>query len=275
MANYAPLDPPPAYEDSQPHPPSSNRTAPIPSPRGPPLHRPPFPLELPALVSLRGKRVILASASPRRRQLLAQIGLTNLEILPSSFAENLSKTLSPFEYVLQTATEKVLSVYKAEIDNTEKGEPALILAADTIVVSHGGTILEKPRSEVEHIRMLSMLRDEGVHRVYTAVAAMRPLESAMDPGYVLHTHVEETRVRFDPNVTDDLILAYVKTRDGADKAGGYGIQTAGVILIERIEGSYDNVVGLPLGQTIKLIEKVMLAEDEMEDQFAQDEDDLI
>ena len=116
-----------------------------------------------------------------------------------------------------------------------------------------------------------MLRDEGTHKVYTAVAAMTPLESAKDPGYALETHVEETEVKFDPTVTDDLIRAYVKTRDGADKAGGYGIQSGGAILIERIEGSYDNVVGLPLGQMLKLIEKVMEPED-LEEELAEGED---
>lgn len=73
-------------------------------------------------------------------------------------------------------------------------------------------------------------------------------------------------------VTDELILAYVRTRDGADKAGGYGVQTAGSILIERIEGSYDNVIGLPLRPTLKLIEQVMVPEDE-EDEFDDEEED--
>ena len=66
-------------------------------------------------------------------------------------------------------------------------------------------------------------------------------------------------------MTDDLIIAYVKTRDGADKAGGYGVQTAGAVLIERIEGSYDNVIGLPLRVTLQLIEKVMVPEDDDDD----------
>jgi septum formation protein len=126
-----------------------------------------------------------------------QIGLVNLDIVPSNFTENLSKSLSPFEYVLQTATEKALEVYRREIDNKEKGEPTLIIAADTIVISHRGRILEKPRSEVDHISMLKMLRDEGTHKVCTAVAVMTPLESAKDPGYALETHVEETAVKFD------------------------------------------------------------------------------
>jgi septum formation protein len=76
-------------------------------------------------------------------------------------------------------------------------------------------------------------------------------------------------------VSDEVILAYVRTRDGNDKAGGYGIQTAGAILIERIEGSYDNVVGLPLRATLKLIEKVMEPEENLDDSlFVAEEEDM-
>jgi septum formation protein len=245
-----PSEPPPSYEATPVNPASP------PPPRKGPL-RPPPPLDLPALNLLRGRRTILASASPRRKQILATIGLTNIEVIPSSFEENLPKSASPFEYVLATATEKALVIYKKEINNESKGEPALIIAADTIVVSSTGEILEKPRSEAQHITMLKSLRDTGVHRVYTAVACMSPLESARDPGYALETAVEETAVKFDPSITDELLLAYVKTREGADKAGGYGIQGAGSILVEKIDGSFDNVVGLPIRVVLKLIEKVI------------------
>ena len=234
--------------------------------------RPPPPLELPALSLLRNKRVILASQSPRRKQLLAQIGLQNIEIIPSKFEENLPKTLSPFEYVLATATQKALAVYKQEVDNVEKGEPGLIIAADTIVVSSMGEILEKPRSEAHHITMLKGLRDSGMHRVYTAVSLVTPLESARDPGYAIETATEETTVKFDTEVTDELLLAYVKTREGADKAGGYGIQGTGTILVERIEGSFDNVVGLPLRTTLKLIEKIMVKAEDTDLMAGEDED---
>jgi len=250
MAETAPLvpkDPPPSEGST-----SQNKQ----SVRGP------IPLELPALVRLRGRRVILASACPRRRALLAQVGLKDIEILPSSFAEDLPKSLSPMDYVLQTAIEKVRDVYIKEIENQEKEEPAIVIAADTIVVSHFGQILEKPRSMKEHLEMLKKLRDQGAHKVYTAVAVMTPLESAVEPGYRLESHIEETTVRFDTSVTDELILAYVKTREGVDKAGGYGIQGIGSILVERIEGSFDNVVGLPLRATIQLIEKIMVPEEE-------------
>ncbi|KAI9763615.1 MAG: hypothetical protein M1840_000409 [Geoglossum simile] len=229
--------------------------------------RPLPPLDLPALNMLKGKRVILASASPRRRQLLAQIGLTNIEIIPSTAPEDIPKeSITPFEYVLQTATQKATHVYSKEINNETRGEPALIIAADTIVVSHMGEILEKPRNEREHIAMLTLLRNWPTHKVYTAVVAMTPLESAIAPGYAMETSVEETVVTFDKMVTDELILAYVKTREGADKAGGYGIQGIGSILIEKIEGTQDNVVGLPLRATLRCIEKAM-THDESVDGF--------
>ncbi|KAL2039208.1 hypothetical protein N7G274_007876 [Stereocaulon virgatum] len=260
----APTEPPPSYE-----------TAAQPTASKPPPLRAPLPLEIPIIASLRDKRVILASASPRRKQLLAQIGLTNLQIIPSPLPENLPKSLSPFEYVLQTATRKATHVYTTEIDNTTLGEPALVLAADTVVVSSLGQLLEKPRSEADHIAMLKMLRNSGYHRVYTAVVAMTPLASARDPGYAIETTVEETVVRFGKEISDEMLMAYVRTREGADKAGGYGIQGVGAILVERIEGSWDNVVGLPLRATLGLIERVVRAgdEEELEDEFGEGAED--
>ncbi|KPI44612.1 Maf-like protein C3G6.03c [Cyphellophora attinorum] len=255
------MDDPPSYEAVSPKPDAkstqvtSNGTT---SATVPPRRlRPPPPLDLPALSLVRNKRIILASQSPRRKQLLAQIGLTNIEIIPSKFEENLPKTASPFEYVLATATAKAMAVYRQEADDPKKAEPGLIIAADTVVVHANGDILEKPRSEVDHITMLKSLRDSGFHRVYTAVALMAPLASARDPGYALETATEETLVKFDRDLTDELLLAYVRTREGADKAGGYGIQGTGAILVEKIEGSFDNVVGLPLRATLKLIEQIV------------------
>jgi septum formation protein len=194
----APGEPPPSYESSQ-------QTTPAPAPPQPPTPRARPPLDMPALNAVRGKRIILASASPRRRQLLAQIGLTDeVEVVPSSFAEDLPKAgLSPLEYCLRTATEKCVRVYEREVGDSgaiaARGEPALVLAADTVVVSRAGDVLEKPRSFAEHVGMLKMLRDTGTHRVFTAVACMAPLESLRDPGYALETAVEETAVLFDPN----------------------------------------------------------------------------
>ena len=118
--------------------------------------------------------------------------------------------------------------------------------------------------------MLKMLRTTGSHRVFTAVVAMSPLTDARHPGYATESTVEETTVRFGRDISDEVLLAYVRTREGVDKAGGYAIQGIGAILVERIEGSWDNVVGLPLRATLGLIEKV-LGENEEESDDDSDE----
>lgn len=102
-----------------------------------------------------------------------------------------------------------------------------------------------------------------------------PLASARDPGYAMESTVEETTVRFGKDISDDMLLAYVRTREGADKAGGYGIQGIGAILVDRIEGSWDNVVGLPLRATLILIEKALRQgdEEEMGDEYAGNEEE--
>ena len=262
MNDPEPLDAPPAYEAA---PPATRQ----------PLPRPP-PLNLPFLNDLRTKRVILASASPRRRQILSLLGLPNIEIIPSTEPEDFPKTLQPFEYVLATATKKAHAVYGHATASEDQAEPALILAADTIVVDTAtGTILEKPHSEASHIAMLKALRNARNSKVYTAIVAMAPLASARQPGYAMETAIEETAVRFDGSVSDEVILAYVRTREGADKAGGYALQGLGSILIEGIDGSYDNVIGLPLKTTMRVMEKVLARADDDERLEDEDEEDLL
>ncbi|EED21347.1 acetylserotonin methytransferase-like protein (ASMTL), putative [Talaromyces stipitatus ATCC 10500] len=263
---------PPTYEDATAT--STTTTMTTTTTARPPQPRPPFPLSLPILHQLRTKRVILASQSPRRKQIMSFLGFPNLEIIPCTEPEDFPKTMGPIDYVLATATKKAQTIYRQEVDNAEKGEPGLILAADTIVVdsAHGDMILEKPRSEAHHVAMLKSLRDGRNHVVYTAIVAMVPLASARMPGYAIESHVEETSVQFDPDVTDDLIVAYVKTREGADKAGGYGLQGLGSILVNKIEGSYDNVIGLPLKATLQLIQKTVMKADD--DELLPEEDGL-
>ncbi|TVY94142.1 Maf-like protein, partial [Lachnellula willkommii] len=232
-----------------------------------PVPRGPFPLDIPVLNQLRGKRIILASQSPARRQILSKI-FTNMEILPSTIPENLSKEeLGPFEYVLQTCVRKCISVYEHTLANSMVSipDPSLVIAADTVIVTTSGRILEKPRSEKEHIAMLKMLRDQVAHKCYTAVSVMAPREDARYPGYNIETAVEETKVVFDAAVSDELIEAYVRTREAVDKAGGYGLQGMGSLLIEKIEGSWDNVVGLPLRATLALVEKAVLNQEDVEE----------
>ncbi|KAL2169815.1 hypothetical protein VTG60DRAFT_5556 [Thermothelomyces hinnuleus] len=109
--------------------------------------------------------------------------------------------------------------------------------------------------------MLKHLRDTVRHRVLTGVCVLAPKADASHPGYELASHVEETRVFFagaDDGLPDDVIESYVRTREGADKAGGYAIQgVGGMVLVDRVEGSVDNVVGLPVRKCLQLCEKVV------------------
>lgn len=167
-----------------------------------------------------------------------------------------------------------MEVYTTSIETSLASipDPALVIAADTVIVTRDGRILEKPRSEADHIRMLKLLRDTRMHRVLTSVTVLAPREDARAPGYDINTHTEETKVYFweeGNGLPDDVIEAYVKTREGVDKAGGYGIQgIAGMLLVEKIEGSVDNVIGLPVKRTLTLAEKVIFQQDR--DEFDDD-----
>ncbi|KAI1363861.1 inosine triphosphate pyrophosphatase-like protein [Xylaria arbuscula] len=286
-----PADPPPAYaptakehglaiRQSQPFQPAGRRPPPL------------APLDLPILKYMQTHRVILASASPRRRALLGQLGLPNIEVMASTKPENLPKDqMGAFEYVSSTAQQKALDVYNAAIKQaTEANEaaekakennggggagettphvrdPDLVIAADTVIVTREGAVLEKPSSEQAHKRMLRHLRDTRVHRVLTAVTCVAPKADASFPGYAISTHIEETKVTFakaSEGLPDDVIDAYVRTREGVDKAGGYAVQgIGGMMLVEKVDGSVDNVVGLPVRQCLQLCEKVVFKQDEV------------
>jgi predicted house-cleaning NTP pyrophosphatase (Maf/HAM1 superfamily) len=137
-----------------------------------------------------------------------------------------------------------------------------------VIVTRDGHILEKPRNEADHIKMLKHLRDTRVHKVLTAVCVLAPREDARHPGYEIAAHTEETKVFFakeSDGLPDDVIEAYVRTREGIDKAGGYAIQgIGGMVLVERVDGSVDNVVGLPVRKCLQLAEKVVFKQSEEE-----------
>ena len=200
---------------------------------------------LPFLNSL---RIVLASASPRRIQLLQTIGLTNLRVVPSTFPETLPHSEhTPVSYVTATARAKALEVYErcgAECD--------LLLAADTIVVSEDSRILEKPKDSADAVRMLTALSGR-THSVITAVILLRsailstapPTDSQQRPQPVVESFTESTDVTF-AELTAEQIDAYVATGEPLDKAGAYGIQAAGGQFVASIAGDYNNVVGLPV-----------------------------
>jgi septum formation protein len=175
------------------------------------------------------KRVVLASASPRRKELLEQIGL-RFEVEPTDFDEEVASASDPHE------TARELSLGKAGVA-ARKHRDALIIAADTIVVL-GDSILGKPHTSAEARRMLRVLNG----RTHSVVTGFTILDA--ETSKVLSRSVE-SRVCM-RKLTLKEIDSYVRTREPLGKAGGYAIQGRGVVLVERIEGDYSNVVGLPL-----------------------------
>ncbi|MER1985996.1 MAG: Maf family protein [Solibacillus sp.] len=172
--------------------------------------------------------IVLASASPRRKELLSMLGFS-FDIVTSDVEETSVQAQTPQQYVRDVALLKARDVAKKCTGKT-------IIGADTIVV-YEQELLHKPTSREEAIAHLQKLVNNR-HQVMTAVAIIEADGTET-------TFVEETTVRF-KNVSQELREAYVDSGDPFDKAGGYGIQTSGALLVDRIEGDYNNVVGLPL-----------------------------
>jgi len=173
--------------------------------------------------------LILASASPRRQELLRQLGL-DFEVIPSSIEERISPGTEPDMAAMKLAESKA-------VDVAHRVEDGLVIGADT-VVALDDCILGKPKDEEEAREMLERLSGRW-HRVFTGIAVINKatLEKV--------TTCEESRVKFkDINAAE--IENYIRTGEPMDKAGAYGIQGKGALLVEKIEGCYYNIVGLPL-----------------------------
>jgi septum formation protein len=182
-------------------------------------------------------RIILASQSPRRRELLTLIGIPH-EVRPA----DLDETVWPGE--VPTAHVERLARSKAEVIAAR--EPgSIVIGADTIVVLDGD-ILGKPNDPGEAARTLRRLSGR-THTVHTAVAVARNGETV--------SGVESVEVTFRP-LTDAQIEAYVATREPMDKAGAYGIQGYGAVIVERVHGDYFAVMGLALGRLVGLLEQI-------------------
>ncbi len=185
------------------------------------------------------KTVILASQSPRRRELLGRI-LENVIVRSDSSEETKIPGEAPESMVQRLALTKAKNVADVSC------EDALVIGADTVVVQDGKA-LGKPKDEEDAFRMLKALSGRE-HTVYTGVAVLDRLSGKEA------VTVEATKVRFKA-LTDAEILAYIRTKEPMDKAGAYGIQDLGALLIEGIEGDYFNVVGLPLCKLGKLLKE--------------------
>jgi septum formation protein len=187
-------------------------------------------------------RVILASASPRRRELLALVGIPHV-VVPANIDESYRDGEEAAEHAERLAREKATAI-------VSKNPDAIVIAADTIVLIEG-LVLGKPRDEADAERMLTMLSGQ-THVVLTAVAVAR--------GERMRSGVESVRVTFRP-LTRARIRAYIATREPMDKAGSYGIQGYGATLVERIDGDYFAVMGLALGRMIDLFAELDVSYD--------------
>src|SRR3989304_6108226 len=175
------------------------------------------------------KAIILASASPRRKELLEQIGLSFM-VEPSNYQESMSLELEPHELA------KSLSLEKARLV-ARNHRNALVIAADTFIVFEG-KILGKPRTETKAKEMLRTMSGKP-HSVITGFTIIDT-----DSNKTVSRSVE-TRVHL-RKLGSDEIDAYVRSKEPLDKAGAYAIQGLGSVIVERIEGDYSNVIGLPL-----------------------------
>ncbi|KAF8785648.1 dTTP/UTP pyrophosphatase-like [Argiope bruennichi] len=203
---------------------------------------------------LLSRTILLASNSPQRQKILKEIGLS-FKVVPSNFAENLDQSSfsSPAEFVKETAKQKALDVAGSiEAKAKQHDLPHLIIAADTVVVLDN-KIIGKPKSEEDNIDILKRLSGRK-HLVFTGIALIvYDKKNENDPfKYHIRTLHDETDVHMAPLPTD-VIEAYVKTGEPANKAGGYAIQGLASTFIEGIKGDYFNVVGLPACKLAKEI----------------------
>jgi septum formation protein len=183
-----------------------------------------------------GKRLILASASPRRYELLKQVGL-DFEVIPSRVIEEYFQTETPQEHVLRLAEAKAKDI-------ASRYPGRWVIAADTIVYING-IILGKPKNREEALEMLNRLSGQE-HRVLTGFSVYH-LEKGKGDKEAVQTAVKVK------SLTSVEMEWYVQTGEPFDKAGGYAIQGMGSFMIESIRGSYTNVVGLPLCELLQML----------------------
>ena len=213
-------------------------------------------------------KIILASGSPRRRELLQQAGLA-FTVMSADIDESVQNAETPQAYIQRMVAQKAqaaLALLNANPTlSAESAPPLLLLTADTIgILPDGHTILTKPKDSAQAMAMWQQM-SASTHQVCTAVQATliaATCEQASDTGLIFtpqwsQSILESTEVTF-VQLTRAEMQRYWQTGEPADKAGGYAIQGGAAHWVARINGSYTNVVGLPLAQTLALIEQARL-----------------
>ena len=190
-----------------------------------------------------GKNIVLASASPRRYELLKQLKL-DFEVIPSSFVEKIGENLIPSELAMEFSKNKALEVSN-RLDKENKLKDSIVIGADTVVVLDE-VILGKPGNKKEAKEMLQQLNGNK-HKVITGLSLANVCDNKVLTDYC------ETTVWFE-ELTEEEIERYLSKNEWSDKAGAYGIQGFGALLVKKIHGCYFNVVGLPLYKLAKSLE---------------------
>lgn len=185
------------------------------------------------------KNIVLASASPRRREILENIGLDFKVCVCDADEDQVDKSIPVNLYVQELALLKAGAAAKMEL-----GNDAIVISADTVVYADG-EIMGKPKDKEDAKRMLRLLSGKS-HSVFTGICVTRRKDMFSVCKSV------ETRVIF-KELSDELIERYVETGEPMDKAGAYGIQGKGCVLVEKIDGDYLNVVGLPVGKLCEVL----------------------
>lgn len=181
-------------------------------------------------------KIILASNSPRRKEILTQLGI-KFEVMPSEYKEKM-KDMQPEELAMYFAERKAMSVAD------KISEEALVIGADTIVYCN--EVIGKPKDSKDAIKMLKRLSGKS-HSVITGVSVI------ITPTLNKITTYEKTMVKF-KSLNEEEILSYISTGEPMDKAGAYAIQGIGSLLVEKINGCYFNVMGLPVFKLSKMLE---------------------
>lgn len=210
-------------------------------------------------------KIILASASPRRKGILESLNI-DFDIMPANISEHIDPSLPPEKMVIDLAMQKAIAVEKKLYETSYKiSENLFILAADTLVF-YMGKALGKPATEEEAYTMLNTLSGQA-HEVYTGISLISPYLGRGEHNLSLNPINKEAKattkraykssyaksiVSF-RTLSPEMIEAYIKTGEPMDKAGAYGIQEYGSLLVEKINGCYFNVVGLPIVKFSELL----------------------
>jgi septum formation protein len=193
------------------------------------------------------KKIFLASSSPRRKELMANAGV-KFEIKIPDVDETPVLGESPVNMVKRLSLEKAVEVWRNFLSGKES---AIILAADTTVVNGHNEILGKPRTQKEAIQMISSLQGKP-HHVYTGYSLVEVVKGELQRKI---TNAVKTKVTI-RELTPQEVKDYVAKGESLDKAGGYGAQSFGMTIVQKIEGSYTNVVGLPIAEVLTDLKKL-------------------